>query len=277
MINFAIQQLDPAAGSVELVQAGYTLDATPGNTITITDPQGGVTAADLGLNLSATSTTVLGANLNVRLTENTPLGDLGIPVDLGSGLLITQGENSGVADFSDAGTIQDLQNAVQALGLGVRLTINAEGTGLDITSEVSGISLSVGENGGTTASDFGLRTLDGVTELSEFRHGIGVETSKPGEPDISFALHDGTTFTVDLASAVTVDDVIGLVETEAAANGLTVGVDFEITMATTGNGLVVTDNTAGANDFAVANAGLSLAAEHLGLVGNAGGARRSPA
>ncbi|XAM01001.1 flagellin [Phycisphaeraceae bacterium D3-23] len=270
LINFAIQQLDPAAGSVELVQAGYTLDATPGNTITIADPQGGVTAADLGLNLSATSTTVLGANLNVRLTENTPLGDLGIPVDLGSGLLITQGENSGVADFSDAGTIQDLQNAVQALGLGVRLTINAEGTGLDITSEVSGISLSVGENGGTTASDFGLRTLDGVTELAEFRQGIGVETSKPGEPDVSFTLHDGTTFTVDLASAVNVDDVIALVQAEATANGLTVGVDFEITMATTGNGLVVTDNTAGANDFVVANAGLSLAAEHLGLVGNAG-------
>ncbi|MEM9414898.1 MAG: flagellin [Planctomycetota bacterium] len=270
LINFAIEQLDPGAGSVELVQAGYTLDATPGNTITIADPQGGVAAADLGLNLSATSTTVLGSNLNVRLTENTPLGDLGIPVDLANGLLITQGERSGVADFSDAGTIQDLQNAVQALGLGVRLSINAEANGLDITSEVSGISLSVGENGGTTASDFGLRTLDNVTELSDFRNGIGVETSKPGEPDVSFSLHDGTTFTVDLASAVTVGDTIALVQAEAAANGLTVGVDFDITMATTGNGLVVTDNTAGANDFVVANAGLSLAAEHLGLVGNAG-------
>lgn len=270
LINFAIEQLSPGAGSVELLPGGYTLDATAGNTITIADPAGGVAAADLGLNLSATSATVAGGDLNVRLTENTPLGDLGLFVDLASGLLITQGEQSGVADFSDAGTIQDLQNAVSALGFGVRLSINEEGNGLDIASEVSGINLSIGENGGTTADDFGLRTLSTVTELSDFRHGIGVETTKPGEPDLSFTLHDGTSFTVDLASAVNVGDVVALVQAQAATAGLTVGVDFDITMATTGNGLVITDNTVGAGDFVVGNAGLSLAAEHLGIAQVAG-------
>ena len=269
-INFAIQSLDPSAGSVELVPGGFTLDATGGNTITIADPQGGVAAADLGLNLSATSGTVAGANLNVRLTERTELGSLGVFVDLANGLLITQGERSGVADFSDAGTIEDLQNAVDALGLGVRLTVNEAGNGIDLISEVSGLSMSIGESGGTSATDLGLRTLSGVTEIADFRHGIGVETTKPGEPDLSFALHDGTTFTVDLASAVTVDDVVSLVQAQATASGLTVGVDFDITMAATGNGFTITDNTVGGADFAVGNAGLSLAAEHLGIVDNVG-------
>lgn len=269
-LNDAITTLSPGSGSVTLGPGGYTLTASAGDTITIADPQGATTAADLGLAITAASGSTAGSDLNVQLTELTALSDLGITVDWASGLLITQGEQTAVADFSSATTVQDLQNAVDALGLGVRLSINADRDGLDIISEVSGISLSIGENGGTTASDLGLRTLSDVTNLSDFRNGIGVETTEPGEPDLSFTLHDGTTFTVDIAAAVNVGDVISQVQTAATAAGLTVGVDFDISMATSGNGLVLTDNTVGGGDFVVANAGLSLAAEHLGIQGNAG-------
>jgi len=269
-IDDAINTLSPGAGSVTLGPGGYTLNAAGGNTITLSDVPGGVTTADLGLAVTATGGSTAGADLNVRLTELTRLSDLGISLDQASGLLITQGAQSGVADFSAATTVQDLQNAVDALGLGVRLTINDDQTGLDLVSEVSGVSLSIGENGGTTASDLGLRTLSDVTRLADFRDGIGVETTPVGDPDVSFALHDGSTFTVDLAAAVNAGDVIAQVQAAATTAGLAVGVDFDIAMATTGNGLVVTDNTAGGNDFVVANAGLSQAAGHLGIAGNAG-------
>ncbi|MEM9019506.1 MAG: hypothetical protein AAGC44_02985 [Planctomycetota bacterium] len=269
-INDAITTTSPGAGSVGLGPPGYTVTANAGNTITIADPQGGTTAADLGIVGTTTSGSTAGSGLNVRLTGQTLLADLGATIDWASGLSITQGENTKVADFSSATTVQDVQNVIQALGLGLRMTINDDGTALDMVSEVSGISLSVGENGGTTAEDLGLRTLGQTTALADFRNGIGVEMTAAGEPDVSISLHDGTSFTVDLASATTVSEVIALIEAEAAVNGLTVGVDFDVDLAATGNGITLTDNTVGANDFVVADAGLSHAAEHLGIKQNAG-------
>lgn len=269
-INDAITTNAPGAGSIALGPAGYTVTANAGNTITIADPQGGTTAADLGILGTTTSGATAGADLNVRLTGQTLLADLSASIDLTSGLSITHGEKTKIADFSSATTVQDMQNVIQGLGLGLRMTINADGTALDMVSEVSGISLSVGENGGTTAEDLGLRTLGQTTNLSDFRNGIGVQTTPAGEPDVSISLHNGTSFTVDLASATTVSEMIALIETEAAANGLTVGVDFDVDLAATGNGITLTDNTVGANDFVVADAGLSHAAEHLGIKQNAG-------
>jgi len=269
-INDAIATAAPGAGSVTLGAGGFTLNAAGGNTITIGDPQAGTTAADLGLAISVTSGSSAGGDLNVRLTELTQLSDLGVGLDLANGLSITQGEHTAVADFSGATTVQDLQNVIEGLNLGLRLSINDEGTGVDLVSEVSGISLSIGENGGTTGADLGLRTFGQVTQLSDFRNGVGVETTPAGDDDLAITLHDGTTFSVDLAAANTVSDVIALVQTQATGAGLTVGADFDIALATTGNGFVVTDNTAGAGDFTVLNAGLSHAAEHLGIHQNAG-------
>jgi len=269
-LNDAITNLSAGAGAVSLGSGGYTLTANAGNTITIVDASGGTTAADLGLNISAASSAVAGSDLNVRLTERTLLSSFGTTVDFTGGLSITQGENTAVADFSGATTVQDMQNVIDAMNFGLRLTVNADGTGLDLVSEVSGIDLSIGENGGTTAEDLGLRTFGTTTLLSDFRGGIGVQTTAAGDPDLSITLHDGTNFTVDLSSANSVAEVIALTQAAATTAGLTVGVDFDIALATTGNGFVVSDNTAGGSDFVVANAGLSFAAENLGIKANAG-------
>lgn len=269
-INDGIANLDPAAGALSLGPSGYTLSANAGSTITITDSIGGTTAVDLGIRVTAASTSVAGGGLNVKLSERTDLSTFATPIDFASGLLITQGENSAVADFSNATTVQDLQNAIDALNFGLRLSINDAGTGLDLVSEVSGIELSIGENGGTTAEDLGLRTFGNTTLLSDFRNRIGVQTTAAGEPDLDITLHDGTSFTVDLASASTVADVISLTQAAATAAGVAVGTDFDIQLASTGNGFSVTDNTVGGSDFAVTNAGLSFAAENLGIKVNAG-------
>lgn len=269
-INDAITTLDPTAGSIAIGPGGYTLTANAGNTITITDSAGGTTAADLGIAVTAASASVAGGDLNVKLSERTSLSSFGTSVDFASGLQITHGENTEIADFSSATTVQDLQNVIESLNLGLRLTINEDGSGLDLVSEVSGIELSIGENGGTTAEDLGLRTFGQTTLLSDFRNGVGVQTSEAGEPDLDITLHDGTSFTVDLTAASTVADVINLTQAAATTAGLTVGVDFDIALAANGNGFSVTDNTVGGNDFSVTNAGLSFAAENLGIKVNAG-------
>jgi len=268
-INDAIDSVDPAAGSVTVTPNGYTLTANAGHTVTVSDIGAGTAASDLGLDITATSAAVVGDDIAVRLTDQTLLADLGTAVDFVSGLSITQGEQTAVADFSTATTVQDLRNTIDALGFGLRLSINDEADGLNLMSEVSGISLSVGENGGTTAEDMGLRTMGKDTLLSDFRNGLGVGIIE-GEDDFAISLHDGTSFGVDLSGSTSVSDVINAINTQASSAGLTVGVDFSAGLALSGNGITLTDNTVGADDLAVSFVGESRAAEHLGILQNAG-------
>ncbi|MEM9790694.1 MAG: flagellin [Planctomycetota bacterium] len=267
-INDAIDGIDPAAGSIAVAGTGFTLTAAAGSTIAIADVQSGNAALDLGLDgTTATGAAVAGSDLRVKLTELTNLADLGATIDFASGLTITQGLTTKTADFSAATTIQDLQNVIDELDLGLRLEINDDGDGLNLFSEVSGIELSVGENGGTTANDLGIATFGNDTQLADFRDGLGIETVD-GD-DLSFTLHDGTAFSVDISGVLTVSELVTAIQTAADAATAAPG-DLTVALATTGTGLVFTDSTAGANDFFIENAGLSDAAAQLGITGNAG-------
>ncbi len=275
-VNDAIDGVDPTAGSLSVGGAGYSLTANAGHTIGIANLGAGTTAADLGIELSATSATVAGADLDPLLTELTELSALGAAVDFASGLKITQGGQTKIADFSGATTVQDMMNQVDQLNLGLRLQINDSGTGLDLFSEVSGVQLSVGENsGGTTAQDLGLRTFDLGTELTNFRLGQGVEVQQ-GVDDFALELHDGRSFAVNLDGLSTVGQVITAIQAAAAsaAPPLVVGdpgdggTDLNLGLAPDGNGFQFEDNTAGPNDFRVVNLGVSLAATHLGFYEN---------
>ncbi len=274
-VNNAIASVDPTAGSLAINGAGYALTATAGNTVSISDVGTGKAAADLGIVISATSATIAGGDLNPKLTERSLLSALGTTIDFGSGLEITNGSKSAVADFSGAGTIQDMMNIVADLRIGVRLQINEAGTAVNLVSEVSGIELSVGENGGTTAQDLGLRSFGTDTRLNEFRFGKGIEP-KLGEDDFAIQLHNGAVFNVNLDGATTVADVLTAISAAAVTAGLTVGqpgdagTDLNIGLATTGNGFRFEDGTAGGSDFRVLQLGTSLVATQLGIYNNAG-------
>src|SRR5690606_17136865 len=137
-----------------------------------------------------------------QITGRTPISAFGGGIDWTSGLLITQGAQTRTADFSNAKTVQDLQNVISGLNLGLRLDVNAAGTGLDLVSEVSGVDLSIGEvSGGRTASELGLRTCGEDTLLADVRFGLGVE-SKVGKDDFKVSLHDGTQFNVNLDGVI---------------------------------------------------------------------------
>jgi flagellar hook-associated protein 3 FlgL len=269
-INDAIAAIDPTAGSIAAGADGFTLTAAAGSTLSIADPVAGRAAFDLGLDgIAATGAAVAGEDLRVRVTELTNVADLGATIDFASGLTITQGLTTGTADFSAAVTVQDLQNVIAELDLGLRLAINDAGDGLDLISEVSGVALSVGENGGTTANDLGIATFGNATALNDFRDGLGIE--QVDGDDLSFALHDGTRFSLDINGISTVGELVTAIQAAADAATVNPG-DLTVTLAATGTGLTFTDTTAGGDAFVVANAGLSDAAAQLGIAFNAGAA-----
>jgi flagellin-like hook-associated protein FlgL len=87
-----------------------------------------------------------------------------------------------------------------------------------------------------------------------------------GQPDIQITRRDGTTFQVDLSNLNTIQDVIDTINAADAGGGVTAS------FSTTGNGIVLTDTTAGTGTLTVTPLNYSLAADDLGLRVAASGA-----
>lgn len=269
-VNDAIAQVSAGAGSLQLADDGFSLTANSGHHLIIRDVGTGIAASDLGIDLDANGSTQLGGDIHAKLTGNTLIADLNATVDWTSGMIVTQGPLSVELDFSSAVTVQDLINEVQRHNIGLRMIIDEQAGTLAMVSEVSGIAMSIGENGGTTATDLGLRSLDRNTSLDLFRLGKGVETWK-GRDDVRISLHDGRSFEVNLDSASNLGQVIDLINAARDGAGVAPG-EFEMVMAGSGNGLIFRDNTVGAEDFRIDAIDESKAALHLGIAKNAGNA-----
>jgi flagellin-like hook-associated protein FlgL len=294
-VALALQDLLDASVPGALAAGGVTLDAATGNrfnvdlnagfTVTITDVGSEGAAADLGLAGVSFEDGVneVGGDFDPRLTPLTPLSSLsGVTVPLGT-IRIGNGGQVRDLDLSGAVTVQDLVNAVHGLNLGVRVEIAATGDRLDFVNELSGGLMSIGEvGGGATATELGVRSLAATTLLDDFNQGRGVEILSgavdpvSGLPDpakdldFRVTVKDGRSFDVDLAGATTVQDVLDAVNAAAGAAGLLPG-EFQAGLASDGNGLALTDATAGATTSVTALNG-SHAAEHLGILGSTGSA-----
>src|SRR5206468_7588634 len=90
-------------------------------------------------------------------------------------------------------------------------------TGIDLLNEEQGTDLTIGENGGTTAADLGVRSFSAGTPLGDLNFGKGIRTGAGA--DIQITRRDGTTFQVDLDPSTTVQDVIDKINTAASAAG----------------------------------------------------------
>ena len=134
------------------------------------------------------------APLNPTISLTTPLSALngGGGIDQTSGLQIVG--NGKTQDVSLAGcqTIQDVINALNSSGTGLVAQINSSGTGLEVYSNLSGCDFSIGENGGQTATDLGLRTLSANTPLSDLNYGAGVAAAQGDSQSFTVAAADGT-------------------------------------------------------------------------------------
>jgi len=260
----AINDAAAAAGTgITATTTGGSLRLTSGGGFAISCQEVGTgqTASDLGLlTAGPAASPVTGGDLEPRLTPRTPLTALnaGAGLALGS-VLLGNGSVSKTVDLSAATTIEDVLNALNTAGVGVEASINADANGLNVQSRISGAELRIGENGGTTAEDLGIRSLHDATRLADMNGGTGVSTVSGADLRITDA--NGIAFEVDLSSAVTLGDVRTRIDAAAGAAGST----LTASLAPTGNGLRLSHPAPGAQNITVERANLSPAIDGLGL------------
>ena len=215
----------------------------------------------------ANSTIQLGTGaIEIDTFPNATTGGSGETLDMASGLILTNGSESVTLDISGAQTVEDLLNLINGAGLGLLAEINAAADGINVRSRLSGADFTIGENGGTTASQLGIRTYTGDTELSALNRGIGVPTSNdPANNDLLITARDGTQLAINLSTATTVQDVIDLINSNTA----NVPLAIEARLALVGNGIELVDYTMGplgTETLTVAAVEGSPAAQYLGFV-----------
>ncbi|MBS0208791.1 MAG: flagellar hook-associated protein FlgL [Planctomycetes bacterium] len=175
-----------------------------------------------------------GQPLNVAVTAN----GSGTILDQVSGLQVTNGGQSSVIDLSGAKTVQDLLNSINGSGAYLYARINSAGTGIEVQSRLSGSALSIGENGGTTATQLGIRTFTDTTPLSALNNGNGI-TVTPGT-SFSITRMDGVSFNVDVNSATTIGDVLGAINNNATNLGS--GIPVVASLNKYGNGIQLSED-----------------------------------
>lgn len=285
------------AGGVSYAGGGFSLDVTPGpDALTFMDIGSGVTAQDLGLcvpdgSLTFSSSRSAAIDVAPRMTWLTATGTLsGLGGPLGS-IRVNNVGKSVTLDLSGAQTLGDIKNIIEGANLGVRVEINAAGTGIDLVNEVAttrsgAMSIEEVAGSGLTATRLGIRTFAADTRIADFNDGKGIQIADggvnplTGQPDpsldVDFTITLGdaanTQIRVDLRpqDVLTVQTVIARINAEAApqlaaaglpANALVAGLSDSV------NGLVLTQSPSFAGPVRVEGSGNSFAAEQLGLTG----------
>ncbi len=246
--------------AASLTTNGIQITATGGATASVNEVGGGVTASDLGIltpTAGAPNAPITGASLQPMVTQFTPLSTLngGAGIDP-TGFTITNGPQTKTISLTGLTTVGDLLNAVNGADLGVKAQINSTGTGINVQNTIQGTSMTISEAGGNTAADLGIRSFSPATALSQLNNGNGVQ-NVPGN-DMSITTADGTVINVDINGAATVQDVLDQINAAAGAN-------LTASFATTGNGIVLTDNTVGPGTLTVSSLNGSTAAADLGI------------
>ncbi|NIA22373.1 MAG: flagellar hook-associated protein 3, partial [Anaerolineaceae bacterium] len=159
----AINNNGPAGvtATISAAGGGLVLAAGPSGRISVDDLPGGFTARDLGiLQTSAlgAGSALVGAGLDRTVSLVTELAALrgGAGIDTAGGLQIGVGQNAATVDLSGARTVEGLLNAINYSGLFVRASIGSDGRRLVVANTAAGGTISVGENGGTSAADLGI-------------------------------------------------------------------------------------------------------------------------
>ena len=203
--------------------------------LTVTESGTGQTGRDLGIYRSTGQGDAFdGDNIRPLLTPMTRLADLaaGAGIDLDSGLQIVNGGKSGIIKFTGDQTLGDLINRINASGLGVLARVNSVGTGIDIINVLSGSEMRIGENGGTTANDLGVRSMQAETKLSELNDGLGVH-NRDGYVDFTITAGNGSSMNINITPGRTVGELISQINTVAMASG----VNIHASLNAFGNGI----------------------------------------
>lgn len=266
-VGDVIKKIEDAVPTISVSVAGNGLDLTAaGGNISVLEVGTGYTARDLGIYSSGAGVTLNGQDVDARLTATTPIAALlsGAGIDTINGLQITNSMMPPISpiDISAAQTLGDVLNAINLADIGVRAEINADATGINVFNQLSGSEMTIAENGGTTAGDLGIRSFHGQTLLADLNGGTGVATTNDNIPGaIRITDRTGATYDVDLSTAVTIQDVIDLINAATGGNVIAA-------LVSTGNGIELTDTTAAvASNLSVTTLSENgyFVAEQLGL------------
>ena len=238
-------------------QSGLAITPSAG-TIAIRNTPGSMAASDLGI-VSTAAANITGGNLNPRISIFTPVaalnGGAGIGATAGTGLKIVNGNRTSIVDLDGAVTVQDVLNRIRGADPDVVADISPDGTGISVSSRLSGADFSIGENGGTNATSLGIRTFSGSTLLGDLNYGTGVAFDQG--TTLTIQRRDGTATNVDLAGSSTIQDVLDKIN--AADPG-----HLTASLNAVGNGVSLTDDS-GAGTLTVADSELS---RRLGIAGS---------
>ncbi len=188
----------------------------------------------------------------------TTSGGTGSSLDQSSGLAIVNGGQTHNITFENAETVEDFLNILNGSDAGVLAQINADGTGFNIRSRLSGSPFQIGElNGGQTATQLGLRTYTADTKLNDLNFDTGLPTSNDRSLDITkdtitITTSDGTEFVnIDLSAAANLSDVINTINA-VTTSSVTAQLNSD------SSGIELVDNTPGLTALSVSQTGADL-------------------
>lgn len=187
--------------------------------------------------------------------------DSGIELDWTSGIQILNGNETHVISLTAAETMEDVLNTFNGAGAGLLAEFNDDATGINVRSRLSGADFAIGENGGSTAKVFGLRTFTEATKLEDLHFGRGINYQE-GD-DFVITRKDGTELAINIDDSVEdMADLLALINT----NGNNADGKLTARLSRYGNGIELVDTSVGADELTVTRTKLSTAAIELGLV-----------
>jgi len=286
-VGDVITALNKAGGSkfsaaIDAATNSITLTDTSGGggTLTVAALNGSQAAHDLGLDAPASGNVINGSPLIPSL-DSVLLSGLhgGAGVPLGQISVTNRTGTATTVDLSGATSVQDILNDINNTpGIGVTASLNAAGNGIQLADNTGGTgNLVVSDVNSTTAASLGIagtfapsQTVDNGgdlhvqfisanTLLSQYDGGQGVPAGA-----FTITAANGAKATIDTSQGVfnTIGDVI------SAINAKDVGVTASINSQ--GNGILLTDTTAGAGKLTVTDGSAGTAAA-LQLTGAATG------
>ncbi|MEM9586754.1 MAG: flagellar hook protein [Planctomycetota bacterium] len=260
-------ELDGRALTATITSDSLRIEYSDGlaGTLAIADSEGSTLAADLGVeNASGFSPPpLIGTGLAPRVTSATRIADLnfGAGLDLSDGIRIQQGPDTFDVDFTGAETLGDVLIAINRSGADVEADLNESEGRIRFRALRSGVDYSIGERGGDTATQLGIRSATEDTRLDDLGRGLGVRLNNEG-PDLVITRPDGTELELELEGANSVQDVIDLIDNHPD-NQDTLRVLADL--SDFGNGLQL-KAPPGAGTLTIRQVGLSDAGIRLGLI-----------
>jgi len=247
------------------------LTAESGGTFRVTSALGSKAAEDLGLTGAAGDNLIAGSRLlaglsTVSLSRLNGGAGLG---PLGQVSLTDRNGATATVDFSGAASVQDLIDAINAAGIGVRAEINAARNGIrlrDTTGSTAGnLIISSGDSTNTAealgiATDAAVASADsGSLKLQVVSRSTRLATLNGGggvaKGSLRIVDSNGVSRTLNLLD----DDIVTIGDVIDEVNDLGIGVNAQISEA--GDGIALVDTAHGAGQLSVTAGATSTAAD----------------